>query len=89
MFYLTPLSTNFRDDPDFNESDRAKEFELLATRQGAIDDLLQGNISPVDLLDLLEYQEIDPTEYMEAATEAIEAVINQGMVITGWDCNTL
>jgi hypothetical protein len=89
MHYLTTLSTNFRDDPDFNESDQASEFESLRVRQRAIDDLLQGKISPVDLLDLLEYQEIDPVEYMDAATAAIETVINQGTVITGWHCNIL
>lgn len=89
MHYLTPLSTDFRDDPDFNESDRAIEFESLRVRQRAIDDLLQGQISPADLLDLLEYQEIDPVEYMDAATEAIETVINQGTVITGWHSNIL
>jgi hypothetical protein len=85
MLYIDPLSTNFRDDPDFNASDRANEIELLAVRQRAIDEVLRGELSPANLLELLESQEVDPVEYMEAATEAIEFVINQGMAIEGWD----
>jgi hypothetical protein len=88
MLYLAPLSTNFRENPDFNESDRSREFELLAVRQGAIEEVLRGELSPGDLLDLLESQEIDPLDYMEAATEAIESVINRGEVIEGWPLYT-
>jgi hypothetical protein len=88
MFYIDPLSTNFRDEPDFNESDRAREFELLAVRQRAIEEILRGELSPSDLLEILESQEIDPTEYMDAATGAIEFVLNQGIGIEGWDFST-
>jgi hypothetical protein len=89
MFYIDPLSTNFRDNPDFNDSDRDFEVGLLKVRQRAIDEVLRGELPPGDLLDLLESQQIDPVEYMDAATAAIESVINRGMEIEGWDFNTI
>jgi hypothetical protein len=84
MFYLTPLSTNYRDDPDFNESDRRAEFDMMTVRQDAIEAVVEGKMHPRDLLDLLESQEIDPVEYMDASTAAIEMVIREGIEVSGW-----
>jgi hypothetical protein len=89
VIYLAPLATNYRDDPDFNASDRAQEVALLDVRQRAIDEVLRGKMSPADLLELLESQEIDPVEYMDASTEALEAAINGGMEIEGWGFSTI
>lgn len=83
MDYLTPLLTNFRDDPDFNQSDFDAEFEAMLVRNRAIELMLTGEISVDDLLDVLESQEVDPLEYATAASASIETTINQGMVITG------
>lgn len=89
MDYLSPVSTNFRDNPDYNTSDSAWEFAQLQQRQQAIDAMLSGQISPDELLQVLEYQEIDPNEYMRASTAAINHVINNAIPIEveGWQFN--
>lgn len=84
MHYLIPLSTNYRDNPDFNHLDALNEFELLKTRQQAIGAILKGDMNPDDLLDLLDEQDIDPLEYAQAASEAINFVINNQLPIEGW-----
>lgn len=84
MHYLIPLSTNYRDNPDFNYLDSLNEFELLKTRQQAIGALLKGDMHPDDLLDLLDEQDIDPLEYAEAVAEAVDFVIRNQIQVEGW-----
>lgn len=70
MLWL-PFSTDYRDNPDFNESDRRDEANQLFQRQSMIEDVYDGVESADTLLDLLEFQGIDPVEYVDVCCENV------------------
>lgn len=75
---LDPLSTLKRENPDYNASDNRQEIEFLFARQQAIDGMLSGLI-PVDyVLDLLEFQGIDPHQYANEAIANMDHAIATG-----------
>jgi len=50
--------------PEMNEGDRILELSLMADRQIAIYQAIDGNLSPEDLLDLIESQEIPMDDWL-------------------------
>lgn len=68
---LLPFLTYYRDNPDYNDSDKDREFDLMNQRNSAIEDCLVGKQSADYVLDLLEDQGIDPVVYVDSVGEAI------------------
>lgn len=68
---LLPFITYYRNNPDYNASDKSREFDLMNQRNEAIESFLEGKQSADYVLDLLESQDIDPVIYVETVEEAI------------------
>ncbi|MEB3338972.1 MAG: hypothetical protein VKJ46_15990 [Leptolyngbyaceae bacterium] len=73
MLWL-PFTTYYGDDPDFNEADQRAEVEQLFQRQSMIEDVWEGLESADTLLDLLEFQGIDPVEYVQTCVENVQLI---------------
>jgi hypothetical protein len=81
MDKLLPLSTFYRDCDDYNSDDTWAEINSLIARQQAISDMLDGKITPNDLLDFLEVHGIKPLDYVEAVVSSIELVIDNQIAV--------
>lgn len=71
----TPFDTYLIEHPDFNQSDTMSEIEALFLRQRAIEGLVQGTLDAEYVLDVLEFQGIDPTTYVDSVQENVDLVI--------------
>lgn len=68
---ILPFLTFYRDNPDYNASDKFHEIGLMNQRNDAIESFVTGKQSADYVLDLLESQGIDPVIYVETVEEAI------------------
>lgn len=76
---LDPLLTWRTESPDFNAADNQREIEFLFARQQAIDGMLAGTVPPDVVLDLLEFQGLNPIEYADRAIANMDRAIAQNM----------
>ena len=81
MLILEPFSTCLRDFLDFTNQDDIQEAQQLIQRQTAIQNCLLGKESPDLILDLLEFQGIDPLAYVEAIEANVNFVIANAVVL--------
>lgn len=77
---IDPFITFARQDETMSSSDERRESILLSRRQGVIQDWLSGETEEEHVLETLLDQGINPDEYIRAAVENIEYVIDQGIV---------
>lgn len=75
MTDFNPFDTYLIENPDFNETDQRQQIEQLFFRQRAIQSLVSGDLSPEELLDLLEFQDIDPVAYVDCVTQNLDFVL--------------
>ena len=85
---MLPFQTYFIENPDYNESDIQNEFNALVIRQRAINDLLEGKLSPEEVLDLLNDQKIDVDEYVNCVEHNVSFIIQNG-ILPNSDCKQL
>lgn len=78
MDYSAPFDTYLRETPDFNGADFRAETQLLLQRQTALDQLLRGQISESDYLDVINDQGLSPDAYIDMACDNVEHVIATG-----------
>lgn len=84
---IQPFLTYYRDNPDYNESDRSIEFASMLQRNAAVQDFLDGNIDDEHLIDLLESHNIDPQTYIETVEAEIDYLIaNPSMLYESTYC---
>lgn len=76
MLWL-PFSTDLIEHPDFNQADQKAEVEMLFQRQSMIEDVYDGVESADTLLDLLEFQGIDPVFYVDTCVENCHLITGQ------------
>lgn len=82
MELLLPFSTYHRHEPDFNQSDNLEEAEQLIERQQVIQSVILGDESADYLLDVLEAQGFDPTEYVAMVEANVNYLIaNQALIL--------
>jgi len=86
MELILPFSTCYRDHPDFNQSDHLQEAEALIQRQETIQSFLLGEESADYLLDMLEYQGIDPVAYVEMVESNVDHLINHQILFIPPPC---
>ena len=72
---IEPFLTYYRDSPDYNQSDKDREFNSVMTRNQATIDFLEGKETASYLLDVLESEDIDPVMYVESVDEAIRFML--------------
>lgn len=60
--------------PDFDDADVQAEVVRLFERQRAIASLVSGNLDANTLLDLLDYQGFNPTEYVDCIEDNLNYV---------------
>lgn len=89
MDILDPFATVFREHPDFNAGDARLEAQQLGERQDVIEQVIRGDESFDALLDLLESQGIDPTEYINATAENLNYIVDNGIRFTSNDAGIL
>lgn len=78
---LAPFDTYFREHEDHNPADSRAECEALFQRQQFVEAMLAGTIPVDDLLELLFEQDIDPNQYIDAAIDNIDYVIDNAIEI--------
>jgi alkaline phosphatase len=78
---LDPLNTLLIVTADHDEADVMAEIDALFQRQTLVDRIMAGEASHEDLLDCLSTQQLNPDEYIEAVTGAIEDVLSGRIVI--------
>lgn len=83
MNFSHPLDTYFRNHPDFDDADLAREAIQLAQRQDAIAGSLVGETSADYVLDVLESQGIDPKAYVDCVESNVQHLINNRATIAG------
>lgn len=83
MDYAAPFLTDYWDNPDFNSFDAESAFNLMVTRNRAIDSMLHGELRPDECLDLLGDSGIDVDEYIELTTANMESIVNRGLTLQG------
>ena len=81
MDLILPLSTFYRENPDYNLADSINETRLLIQRQGMVDKVLSGDEQPDTLLDLLDSQGLDPIEYINSVEFNVQLVLENGILI--------
>lgn len=72
---IFPFLTSLETDPDFDPLDERKAIENMRFRNRQIDNLLGGTISAEDLLDVLESTGVNPTEYANAVSDAVNVFL--------------
>lgn len=82
MDFINPFTTYFRDNPDFNESDRLNEVANLIQRQDLIQSVAEDGAPLDELLDVLEFQGIDPVEYVALIAANVEFAIAENLIVT-------
>ncbi len=82
MEFSDPFDTYYREDSDFNQSDRLQEATDLIQRQEALNLVMQGKERPDYYLDLLESQGFDPVAYVNAVVTNVDTVIARRVLIT-------
>ena len=75
-----PFTTLSQEHPDFNDLDALGETRRLAQRQEAIEAHLKGEESIDYVCDVLNDQGISPDQYLSEVVEAMEYVIDNGIV---------
>lgn len=78
--YIEPFSTVYRENPDYNTADELTEAQLLLQRQGMIGQFIEGKVDAETLLDLLESQGFDPSEYIDQVEANAAAIIADGLI---------
>ena len=86
---LDPFMTWYREHPDYDARDARTEAQRLYERQGAIEDLLEGNVQVDEVLDRLDQQGIDAAAYADTVCQQIEAIIDNGIVYLSNDAGLL
>jgi hypothetical protein len=81
MDLLLPFSTVHRHEADFNPHDSLRESEQLIERQQLIQEVVFGDALADDLLDLLEFQGIDPEAYVTCVEANVEQVMRSDLII--------
>lgn len=76
MLYL-PFDTYYREQPGMSRSEQLAETNALIQRQAMIADCVDGQASADDLLDLLEWQQIDPLDYVDMAEQNVIFLLSQ------------
>lgn len=66
---LIPFLTVFTPDPGMSLSDLESEILKLNQRNLAIDSMLQGNLKPSDLFEILAENQVDPDEWIEVSLD--------------------
>ncbi len=77
---IDPFLTFYGHHPDHGASDGRREAEALFTRQGLIENWLEGTESAETVLDAIEEQGIGAAAYVAAVTANVQHVIDQGVV---------
>lgn len=81
MLLLDPVTTYFRDNPDYSAADAMAESEALFERQQAIQDMLDGKVHPDAVLDILSDQGFDVDEYIDVVCSNIDFITREGVLI--------
>jgi hypothetical protein len=86
------FSTNYIENPDYNEADSIEQMSQLLTRQKSIQDCLLGFESAELLFEVLEEQGINSSLYVQEVEENVEFVISNGLILpntifNGSTCN--
>ncbi len=76
---IDPFLTFYAHNPDHGASDGRRETEALFTRQGLIEDWLEGAESAETLLDCLEEQGIGADAYLSAVAANVQHFTDQGI----------
>ena len=87
--YLLPLLTVDEDNPDFDRTDTTNEIQQLHERNSAIQAVVDGKLPPDELLDLLEFQGLDPVYYVSVAIDNLDRAIREGVAFEAFDECTL
>jgi hypothetical protein len=80
--FSDPFVTVAREDLDMSQADERREAQLLAARQGVIQDWLNGETEEEHVLETLIDQGISPDEYLRLVNANIDYVIDQGIVFS-------
>ncbi len=83
MHYLTPFLTLDSITSDYNPVDTEAEIQRLAVRQSAIEACLSGELPADWILDLLDYQGIDPVSYVDTVEANVANAIACGYQFDG------
>jgi len=75
---IDPFLTFYGHHPDHNRADGRRETEALVTRQGLIEDWIEGFESAEAVLDCLEEQGIGATEFVQLVESNVQHVIDGG-----------
>jgi hypothetical protein len=73
----TPFQTLLDENPDYCGSDVQAECQRLFARQKAIASLIEGNLDPDTLLDLLSDQGLDPSVYIDEVVDNVDFLIQR------------
>lgn len=61
--------------PDFDDQDTRSELARMMERNRAIAALADGSMHPDELLDLLEFQGLDPVQYVDEVESNVDWMI--------------
>lgn len=86
---IDPFLTFYHHDRDHGASDGRRETEALFTRQGLIENWLEGKESAETVLDCLEEQGIGAGAYVAAVQANVAHVIDSGIVYVANDSGIL
>ncbi|MEL6605357.1 MAG: hypothetical protein AAFP20_19260 [Cyanobacteria bacterium J06614_10] len=75
---IDPFMTFYGDHPDHNQADGRRETKALLTRQGLIEDWLEGFESAESVLDCLEEQGIGADAFVKMVEANVQHVIDGG-----------
>lgn len=77
--FIDSFLTFYEPDPDHGASDARRETEALFTRQGLIEDWLEGFESAEAVLDCLEEQGIGADAYVAAVQANVQGIVDSGV----------
>lgn len=86
---VDPFLTFYAHSPDHSRADGRRETEALSTRQGLIEDWLEGFESAEAVLDCLEEQGIGATAFVELVQANVQHVIDGGVAYVQNDSGLL
>lgn len=76
MDSTAPFLTISTECPDFDDQDTRLELARMMERNRAIAALVDGSMHPDDLLDLLEFQGLDPVQYVDEVESNVDWMID-------------
>lgn len=76
------LGTCLKNDEGMSTSQLEQEIRFLALRQQAVQDMLSGLITPDELIQIVEFTEVDPDDYVDSVCHNIELLDAGGVALS-------